>query len=62
MGHRQRTVVVVAAILASLAFGAAYLATTTEPRATVVLTIIAAIAGLGGYEVRERSRGGGGAA
>jgi hypothetical protein len=54
---RQRTVVVVAAIVALAAFGAYYLATTTEPQPGVVVTIAAGIAGLGGYEVKQRSGG-----
>lgn len=54
---RQRTAVVITAILALLAFGAYYLMHTPDPAPGIVATIIAGIAGLGGYEVRKRSQG-----
>lgn len=55
---RHRTAVVVISTLAVAAFGAYYLATVADPQPGVVVTIVAAIAGLGGYEVRERTREG----
>jgi len=55
---RQRTAVVVTATVALVAVAGLYLWSVPDPDPGVVLTLIAGIAGLGGYEVRERSRGG----
>lgn len=53
---RQRTAIVVTAILSLLAFGGLYLRFAPEVDPGLVGTIVAGIAGLGGYEVRQRSR------
>lgn len=45
------------AILGLTAFGVTYLEWARQPEQVVIITIIAAIAGLGGYEVRQRANG-----
>jgi hypothetical protein len=56
VNHRRvKHYVSIVAILALAAFGAWYLMESTEPRPDVVVAIVASIAGLGGYNLRQRS-------
>jgi len=48
----------IAAIAALAVFGTYYLMTVTEPQPTIVITIAAGIAGLGGYELKKQNGGG----
>lgn len=57
MNHdRVKHYVSLAGIVALTAFGAAYLYAVPDPNAQVVLAVIASVAGLGGYSVRNRKK------
>ena len=51
---KQHDKVTIAGIVAVLVFGLGYLYVVGEPSATVLLSIIAAMAGLGGYNLQKR--------
>lgn len=55
MDHaRVKHYVSVVGIVALAGFGAFYIMSSPEPNATVVLSIVAGIAGLGGYNLKQR--------
>jgi len=47
----------ITAIIGLSLFGVWYLMEVPEPRATVIITIVGAIAGLGGYQIKRRANG-----
>jgi len=56
--HKAKHYTTIIAILGLSVFGWVYLEMVSNPEPTVIITIVAAIAGLGGYEVRKRANGG----